>query len=402
LSAQYADVAAWMAERDLAAQESFWGKELAGLPSALELPFDRSRRRSEGARPAGQAPITIDPALAARLHDLAQEEGASLFMLLQAALATLLMRYGAGTDIPIAAPVANRHSVEAEKLIGFFVNTLVLRTRLEGQPSFRELLARVRASVLASLEHQELPFERVVEILRPGRVSTETPLAQVMLVLGPDETGALPLPGVRTRLNTLPPQHAKFDLVLLLDETAEGGLAGRLEYDGSRFLPETAAQLTRHLVSLLRAAAAMPDEPVTRLRFLDPSERRALVAEAGVGEGPDTTLTMLLEEQAAATPGATAIVAADRTTLSFAALHAAAGRVAARLAARGIGRGARVAVVCPRTPDLVVAILGVLKSGAAYVPIDPAYPTDRIAGIGRRACGGGACSPGADPARCRR
>ncbi|MDB5370363.1 MAG: non-ribosomal peptide synthetase, partial [Roseomonas sp.] len=377
---QYTDLAAWAESRDLSQAETFWRDTLAGLPAALDLPYDLPRAPA-GPRPAGHTPLRLDPALAARIRDLAHEEQATPFMVLQAALATLLMRYGAGEDIPIGAPVANRPRAEAETAIGLFVNTVVLRCRLDGRPSFRGLLRRLRATDLAAFGHQDLPFERVVEMLRPQREAGGTPLFQVMLMLGQDETHAVPLPGLRSSVTALPNRNAKFDLVFGLVEDAAGGIAGSIEYDASRFLPDTAARLARHFAAILAAAVAAPDIAVQRLRILAPAERRALLAEAGPGAtaSPDVTVTALLDAQAAATPDATAVIAADGTHLSYAALHAAADRVAGRLAALGIGPGDRVVVACPRGPEMVTGILGVLKSGAAYVPVDPSYPAARIA-----------------------
>ena len=383
LPLQYADFALWQRGQAMAEQEAFWRAALADLPAAIDLPYDRRRVEGTGRRPAGQAAFTLPPALVVRLRDLAHEMNASLFMVLQAGLATLLLRYGAGEDIPLGVPVANRSRAEVEGLIGCFVNTLVLRCRLGGRPSFRGLLARLRDTDLAAFAHQDLPFERLVEMLRPNRDGGAAPLFQVMLMLDQAEDQAVALPGVITRVIAVPPADAKFDLTFGLTEMADGALAGQLEYDAGRFLPDTAARLAGHFVALLDAATLWPDVPVQRLGFLSRDERAALLAASTGPVMPvaDTTLTALLAAQAARTPDAVAVVAADGRTLTYAELDATAERVARALAARGVGPGDLVAVACPRSPEMVTGILAALKAGAAYLPLDPGYPPARLAFI---------------------
>jgi amino acid adenylation domain-containing protein len=383
LPLQYADFALWQGARSLADQEAFWRDTLADLPAALDLPYDHPRGDASGCRPAGQAGFTLPPALVDRLRDLAQETRASLFMVLQAGLATLLLRYGAGEDIPLGVPVAGRTRGELEGLVGCFVNTLVLRCRLDSRPTFRTLLTRLREADLAAFAHQDLPFERLVQLLRPGRTSAETPLFQVMLMLDQAEDQAVSLPGLITRVIAHPPVEAKFDLTFGLTETPDGALAGLLEYDAGRFRPDTAARLTRHLVALLDAATLRPDAPVQHLDFLSRTEREELLAVSTgpVLPVPDTTLTDLLAAQAARTPDALAVVAADGRTLTYAELHAAAARVSRVLTARDVGPGDLVAVACPRSPEMVIGILAALRAGAAYLPLDPGYPPARLAFI---------------------
>ena len=389
LPLQYADYAVWQDTLNLPEQEAFWRAELADLPRTLDLPYDMPFCGGTAPRPAGHARFPIPPYLAAQLRRLAFEEQASLFMVLQAGLATLLLRYGAGEDIPVGTAVAKRGRAELDGLIGFVANTLVLRCRLHGRPSFRALLARVRDADLAAFANADLPYDQVM-----GQTGPDTGPAQrqrhnaaagfsVMLLLGGEERGALSLPGLDVDLQPVPTGEAKFDLTFFLTEEMEGGLAGYLEYDAARFLPETAARLCAHLVAVLDAAVASPDLPIQRLDFLPPADRTALLL-AGAGPAlapPDGTLATLLHAQANATPDALAVVGPDGARLTYAELHGNARKLARQLAARGVGPGALVGVAFPRSVELVTGILAVLAAGAAYLPLDPTYPTARLATV---------------------
>ena len=292
LPVQYADYTLWqrelLGEEDdpesvLARQLSFWRRALAGAPEELNLPAERPRPALASYR-GGTVPVRVEAALHRGLLELAQASGASLFMVLQAGLAALLSRLGAGEDIPIGSPVAGRGERALEALIGFFVNTLVLRTDVSGDPSFRALIGRVRAFDLEAYGHQDVPFERVVEALQPDRSFARHPLFQVMLVLQNAPGVELVLPGLRIHPEALGSNVAKFDLTLSLRERlgagrAPLGLEGELEYSVERFERRTAEALVGRLVRVLEAGVGRPEVPLHRLEVLGPEERHTLLEE---------------------------------------------------------------------------------------------------------------------------
>ncbi|MGW7416489.1 amino acid adenylation domain-containing protein, partial [Streptomyces sp. NPDC054863] len=392
LPVQYADYTLW--QRELLGDEdtpgsphstqlTYWRETLAGLPEELTLPSDRPRPQAATHRGATTA-VRIDADLHARLTGLARAEGVTLFMVLNAALATLLSRLGAGTDIPIGTPVAGRTDESLNDLVGCFVNTLVIRTDVSHAPSFREVLRRVREQSLGALAHQDMPFERLVEDLAPVRSMARHPLFQVMLALQNTADPALDLPGLDSHLLSNGDQPAKFDLDLQLREThTDGhpaGLSGTLTYAADLFDRTTADTLVQRLVRLLDAVTTDPALPVTGIDLLGPAERsQVLVGWNDTGrEVPQATLAELFEAQAARRQDATA-VEFDDAALSYAELNARANRLARLLVSHGVRPEDRVAVMMDRSADLVVALLATVKAGAAYVPIDPAYPADRIA-----------------------
>ncbi|MFF3257520.1 amino acid adenylation domain-containing protein, partial [Actinacidiphila glaucinigra] len=392
LPAQYADYTLWQrdllgGEEDpaspLSTQLAHWREALAGLPEELTLPVDRPRQPVASHRGATAA-VRVDADLHGRLTALARAEGVTTFMVLNAALATLLSRLGAGTDIPIGTPVAGRTDENLHNLVGFFVNTLVIRTDVSGDPSFRELLRRVREQSLGALAHQDVPFERLVEDLAPARSMARHPLFQVMLALQNAADPALDLPGLDSRLLSNGDLPAKFDLDLQLREThADGrpaGLSGTLTYAADLYNHATVETLVRRFVRVLDAVTTNPALPVTRVDLLGDVERKQLLTEWNdTGrEAPQATLAELFEAQVARRQDAPA-VEFDGVTLSYAELNARANRLARLLVSRGVRPQDRVAVMMDRSADLVVALLAAVKAGAAYVPIDPAYPADRIA-----------------------
>ena len=329
-------------------------------------------------------PVRIDARLHRRLLELAVASSASLFMVLQAGLAALLSRLGAGDDIPIGSPIAGRSEEALEDLVGFFVNTLVLRTDVTGDPSFRELLERVRAFDLEAYEHQDLPFERLVQAVQPTRSLARHPLFQVMFVLQNTPAGELTLPGLRASTEPLPCEVAKFDLTLDLAECLgpgrdPQGIEGALEYSRDLFEQGTAESMAARLVRLLEEAAAKPDAPVHRLDILDACERHTLLEEFNATSHPlpETTLPELFEAQAARTPEAVAVIdGADCVT--YAELNSRANRLAHHLIGLGVG---------PESPGgSVPGALGRhggggarrLKAGAAFLPLDPEYPAARL------------------------
>ncbi|GAA3086404.1 amino acid adenylation domain-containing protein [Streptosporangium carneum] len=391
LPVQYADYTLWQREvlgaeddpdSEISRQLAYWRQALAGLPEELALPADRPRPAVASYR-GGRVAFEVPAELHARLVEMARAENVTVFMVMQAAVATLLSRLGAGSDIPLGTPIAGRTDDAVEDLVGFFVNTLVLRTDLSGDPSFRELLGRVRESDLAAYAHQDLPFERLVEVVNPERSLSRHPLFQVMLVLNntgdrsgaDDAASALDVSRHPVGLDT-----AKFDLLLSMAEREEqGGLRATLEYSADLFEEDTVRLLAARLVRLLEGVVADPARPVGDVDLLDPAERRMLLDDYNdtARETPQDCLPALFAAQAARTPQAVAVVAGEES-LTYAELDARSNRLARTLLARGAGPERFVALHLPRSADLVVAVLAVLKTGAAYLPLDPDYPAERL------------------------
>jgi amino acid adenylation domain-containing protein/non-ribosomal peptide synthase protein (TIGR01720 family) len=379
LPVQYADYAvwqrAWLTGQALESQLAYWRRQLASLP-AVELPVDHPRppvRSTEGTAAEFSVPATV----AGGLRDVAQRGGASMFMTVLAAVMVLLGRY-AGTDTAVVGTlVANRNRAETEGLIGFFINTLVMRVDLSGDPSFAELLGRVRQVALEAYAGQDLPFDQLVDELVTERDRSRTPLFQVMFNhRGADGAGAGPA------LSEFPVRRAwlKYDLSVTLDESG-GGLAGVVRYSTVLFEPGTVARLTGHLNTLLAAVAAHPQAPLRALPMLSAGEREqlltawndtaaALPAAGGVHE--------LIAARAAQCPDAVAVVAGD-ACLTYAALTERVGRLAAVLRESGVGPETVVGLCLPRGAAMVTAILATWLAGGAYVPLDPGYPAERLA-----------------------
>ncbi|HZH16513.1 MAG TPA: condensation domain-containing protein, partial [Archangium sp.] len=388
LPVQYADYAAW--QRDwlqgdaLETQLAYWRQHLTGAPQVLELPTDRPRPAVQSHRGANLS-VRLTADLSRAVNALAQREGATPFMVLLAAFNAVLSRYSGQQDITVGSPIAGRTHADTEGLIGFFVNTLVLRTRLEGNPSFRELLGRVRQSTLGAYAHQDIPFEKLVEELKPQRSLSYSPLFQVMLVLQNTPVGAISgsegsRPSLEMRPLEVEGQTAKFDLTLSLSETPEG-FTGSLQYNTDLFEAGTADRLLGHLQVLLQAATSNPELSLSALPLLTEAERQqVLVAWNDTqAERPWAgCLHELIEAQAARTPQAAAVVYEDGQ-LTFSELDRRANQLAHALRSRGVGPEVRVALCMERSLDMVVGVLGILKAGGAYVPMDPAYPAQRLA-----------------------
>ncbi|MCR3750863.1 non-ribosomal peptide synthetase [Lentzea californiensis] len=379
LPVQYADYTLWQQRFPIDDQLAHWRQALAGLPEEATLPADRPR----SARPAHQGdvvPFSVGADVHQSLTALARAAGATPFMVLRAAFAALLSRLGAGTDVPIGTPVAGRADEALDDLVGFFVNTLVLRTDLSGDPTFLELLNRVREHDLAAYDHQDLPFERLVEELNPVRTTARHPLFQVMVVLQNNAEGELTLPGLQVETLPAATGAAKFDLTLGLREAfaqdgTPAGLTGELEYATELYDRETAEAVVTRLARLLEAVAENPAAPMSTVDVLGADELRVVTGEwNSSGDSPhrDATLPELMTGR----PDAVALID-DLEAVTYAELHARANRLARRLAAQGAEAGDTVAVCLPRGVDLVVAILAVLKAGAAYVLLDPDHPADR-------------------------
>ena len=381
LPIQYADFAVWQNEHlrggELTRQLEYWARQLEGAPPTLELPTDRRRPAVQSFRGASCS-LELPAELSESLRALCRREGVTMFMTLLAAFKGLLARDAGRQDIVVGTPVAGRNQTETENIIGFFVNTLILRTDLSGDPSFVELLRRLRGVVLGALAHQDAPFERLVEQLQPERSLSHAPLFQVMFATPTSELPDLESSGLRLQPLRTEAQTSKFDLTLQV-ETAPAGLRARVEYSTDLFDAETIRRLLGHYEMLLRGIAADPARPLSRLLRLDEDERRQAIA-AGRGPVRDYTLTpvqRMFERQAEAAPNSLA-VADDGVQLSYGELNARANQLARRLRRMGVGPEVKVGVLLERGVEMVVGWLGVLKAGGAYMPLEPAYPEDRL------------------------
>ncbi|GGM50627.1 hypothetical protein GCM10012275_21840 [Longimycelium tulufanense] len=393
LPVQYADYALWQQRLlgdpthpdSLAARQlEYWHTTLDSAPEEIELPTDRARP----ARPSfagADLEVDFDTATYQGLRRLARDTGASMFMVVHAAVAALLHRMGAGTDIPLGAPIAGRTDQALDDLVGFFVNTLVLRTDLSGDPSFTELLSRVRGTDLAAFSHADVPFEAVVEKLNPTRSIARNPLFQVMVGYH-NRVGTGPeLPGLQVEFVPLETRTAKFDLVFSFTEhtgaTAdEGSISCRLEYATELFDHETVNRLGDRLRRLVAAVVAEPERHISRVDVLAEDERRLVLEEfnATTREVDECALPGLFAKRVAEQPHAIAVVERSRTA-SYAELNTRANRIAWLLASRGVGAESVVGVAVPRSIDMVATVLGVLRLGAAFLPLDLAHPADRLA-----------------------
>ncbi|MFD5565108.1 amino acid adenylation domain-containing protein [Kitasatospora griseola] len=396
LPVQYADFALWQRrllgdaedpESLLAQQCAYWSRALDGLPERIALPTDRPHP-TRTSRRGSTLEFSWDADLHAEVARVARENGSSAFMVVHAALATLLHRMGAGTDIPLGIAVAGRLDEAAAELIGFFVNTLVLRTDLGGRPSFRELLAQVRERSLDALAHQDIPFEYLVDLLKPSRSLAHHPLYQTALAWQNTPDADATMPGVAVQRLTVDTDSTRVDLHFALTErrpAADGspaGVDGVVEFNTDIFDRGTVEALAERLGLVLRAVLADPDAPVDDVEVLTDAERRALPGWNDTARPvPQGTLAELFEAQAARTPDAVAVVSADPEQpgeLTYRELDAEANRLARLLLARGAGPGRIVAVSLRRSTRLVTALLAVAKTGAAYLPVDPGYPVERI------------------------
>ncbi|MEU2608443.1 amino acid adenylation domain-containing protein [Streptomyces albus] len=395
LPVQYADYTLW--QRDFlgtpeephsafSAQLAYWREALAGAPEELSLPTDRPRPSAPDPR-GGTVGLTVPAGVHRRLRHLARERDATLFMVVQAAFATLLTRLGAGEDLPIGSAVAGRPDEALDDLVGFFVNTVVLRTDTSGDPSFLELLDRVRERDLAAFDHQDVPFQSVVEHLRPERTAARHPLFQVFLLLQNTGDAELDLPGIDVEVEPIHPGGAKFDLAVHVTERrgaddAPLGLDVTFEYSTALFDRVTVERFAGAFLRVLASAGDDPRKRVSETDILSPEEERLVLTvwNDTAHPLPATTLPEMFEAQAARTPGRTALVDEARS-MTYAELDRAAGRVADRLRARGIGAGQLVAVALPRSCELAVALQAVHRTGAAYLPLDPDDPPARTASV---------------------
>ncbi|WP_328904146.1 amino acid adenylation domain-containing protein [Streptomyces sp. NBC_00441] len=371
-------------------QAAHWRRTLAGLPAEIPLPTDRPRPPEPGFR-AGVREFTLPPDTHRGLAALAAAGQASVTMVLQALVAVTLHRNGAGTDIPLGGVVSGRTDEKLHPLIGFFVNTQVLRYDLSGGPTFRDVLDRVRAADLAAYDHQDLPFERIVELVNPPRSVSRHPLFQVMVVVQPAPASPLSLPGLDCAAEPTRLAAAKFDLALTFWEChtgdgEPGGVGGRLEYATDLFDPGTADRLLGSLTTLADAVRANPDAPVARLEALRPADLERVMAAGSGAEREETgrSVHALFRERAARTPSAPALSCGDEV-LTYAQLDDWSDRLAGALADRGVGPETRVALLMDRSPAVVAAELAVLKAGGAYVPLGRRDPEERLRSTVREA-----------------
>ncbi|PWI09285.1 non-ribosomal peptide synthetase [Streptomyces sp. NWU339] len=385
LPVQYKDYTLWQRqllgdeadpESIAAAQIDYWRQELTGVPQPVHLPLDRPRPTMADHR-GGHVSFELEPELLTGLGKLAAERGATPPMAAQAALAVLLHKLGGGEDVTIGSPIEGRADEQLDDLIGFFVNTWVLRVGLSGNPSFGELLEQVRDKALAAYDNQDMPFERLVELLGPERATSYQPLFQVMLAwqfVWPQ----IEMPGLRATPVAADTETAKFDLFFNVVPDANGGAYGRLEYAAELFDHTTAAAIVDRFVRVLRQVVADPGARLSAVDVLTDAERDRLtrVNDTRVPVR-GSTVPELVAAQVARTPDATAVVS-GQTALSYRELDARANRLAAVLRDHGVGPDVLVAVALPRSADLVVGLLAVLKAGGAYLPIDPDYPSARV------------------------
>jgi len=379
---QYADFSvwqrSWLRGEELERQLSYWRDRLAGAPAVLELPTDRPRPavRTDG---GADVHFSVRGETYAALRTVSRREGATPFMTLLAVWQLLLSKYSGQEDVVVGTPIAGRREESLEGLVGFFVNTLALRTDLSGDPTFRDLLARVREAAVGAYAFQDLPFERLVEEMAPERSLSHTPLFQVAFTFQDAAGGAPELPGLAVESLQAGEGTSKFDLTLTLSGM-DGGLGGALSYSTDLFDPPTARRIVGHFAALLEEVAAAPGGRLSDLGLLPEAERRQVVEEWSGGRGavPYECVHRTFSEQARRTPDAAAVTWRGES-LTYAELEGRASALAHFLLRRGVGRGARVGLCVERTPAMLVAMLGVLKTGAAYVPLDPAYPRERLA-----------------------
>ena len=394
LPVQYADYALWqrewLGEEDdpgsvLAGQVAYWRQALAGIPEELTLPADRPRPAVPSHR-GHEAALDVPAGVHGQLAAVARAHGVTMFMVVQAALAVLLSRLGAGEDIPVGFAVAGRTDQALDDLVGFFVNNLVLRADVSGDPSFAGLLGRVREAGLGAFDHQDVPFERLVEVLAPVRSMARHPLFQVNLTMQNNAPAVLELPGVRA--GSLPGgiTPSRFDLNILVGEVFAGdgapaGLRGLVIVAADLFDPGMAGQLAGRLVRVLAAVAADPGQPASGVEILGAGERREIVAgwnDTAAAVPAAGGVHELVAARAAACPDAAAVVCGD-AVVTYGELEARAGRLAGYLRAAGAGPETVVGLCLERGADVVAAVLAVWKAGAAYLPVDPAWPAERVA-----------------------
>lgn len=382
LAIQYPDFATWQQSeavvKELTGQREWWQNHLAGYPSLHQLPTDRPRP-AKLTQNGDSLRFQFDSQTTQNLQALAHSSGATLFMVVLAAFKVLLAKYSGQTDILVGTPIANRNRRDVEPLIGFFANTLVLRDQLNHQDSFQTFLQTVKHNTLNSFAHQDVPFEKVVDLLQPERQTSYSPLFQIMFMM--QNTPASPLNVPNLDIQMLPDlnQLAKFDLSLETRETPQG-LATQWRFNTDLFDKETIARMATHFAQLVEHVLAEPSKPLNHVSLLDEAEQDFLIEQVNQTQYPlpyETPMHQFLENWAQTDPQRLALTAADGETWSYEALNQRANQIAWYLIEQGVGLDDRVALFVQRCPEMIAAIFGVLKAGAAYVPIDPEYPEQR-------------------------
>jgi len=383
LPVQYCDFSVWQREwmsgDVLDEQLGYWTEELRDASPLLEMPLDRAYPPAKSYR-GKRIRYMLSANLTESLKQQAKQNNATLFMFLFAAFNLLLSKYTRQQDIVVGSPIASRTRQEIEPLIGFFVNTLALRTDLSGNPTFRELLARVRETTLGAYDHQGLPFEKIVEELKPERSLSYSPLFQVAFALQSASTKTMQLEGIDIQPVEINSGVEKFDLTISAEETSEG-LRLLWSYNTDIYNQDTIERMAGHYQALLEQIVKHPDKPISEYELLTSEERQQLLVDwnATATDCPrDQCILQLFETQVAHSPDAVAVVYQDQS-LSYADLNARANRLAHYLIEQGVGPDTLVALCLERSLDLIVTVLGILKAGGAYVPLDPGYPKDRLA-----------------------
>ena len=384
LPIQFADFAHWqhtqMSEESIANSFNFWSEHLAGAPPLLDLPTDYPRppqATSDGDGVKFELPVE----LANDLRDLCRQRGVTLYMVLLTAFQTLLHRYSLQEDIVVGSPIANRDLTEIDSVVGYFTNTLAIRAKIDPQMSFTSLLAQVCESTLNVMEHQQTPFDQVVEMLNPERNQSYNPIYQVLFALHNADFDMPQLPNLSSEIMWMGTDTAKMDLYLEMRESHDSTISARIEYSTALFRRETIHRMRDHLIALLLAITADPETAVDRLNLLPTEEKTKLIETWNNTATPPPAYTLVhkqFEARVQQHPGAVA-VQIDNTEITYAQLNQKANQLAHYLQSRGVGPNKLVGVFLPRSVDMVVAVLGILKAGGAYVPLDPIYPAERRA-----------------------
>ncbi|MBE9060867.1 condensation domain-containing protein, partial [cf. Phormidesmis sp. LEGE 11477] len=386
LPIQYADFSIWqqnwLTGETLQKQLGYWENQLDANQQVLQLPTDYPRARTQTYQGAVEQ-FSLSKELSDQLRKLGQECSATLFMTLLAAFKVLLYRYTSQTDLVVGTPIANRHRPEVEGLIGLFVNTLVLRSHLSPHASFKTLLEQIKTTTWAAYDHQDLPFEKLVEALQPERDLSYSPLFQVKFRLENLPIETLSLPGLTFQRLPQAVTTAKLDLSVDLYETADG-IVGGFEYNSDLFKPDTIQRMVRHFQTLLSAIVKNPDSPIAVLPMLTSEEQRQQLVDWNDTEKPyreDCCFHQLFEEQAEHVPDAIALLFDDSKEiqqLTYAELNWRSNQLAHHLQSLGVGPEVIVGICVARSPEMIIALLAVLKAGGAYLPLDPTYPADRL------------------------
>ena len=386
LPIQYADYAVWQKEwlqgSILQEQLDYWKEQLKDAPPLLELPLDRPRPPMQSANGAKFC-FTLTASLSERLKELSRAEGTTLFMVLLAGFQVLLSRYSGQTDIVVGTPIAGRHQGEVEGLIGLFVNTLVLRAKVRGEASFREMLKQVREKSLGAYEHQDMPFEKLLDELKVERNLSHSPLFQVMFILQNMPVGTLESGNLTLEVLEIDSKVAKFDLTLSMVEDGGQNLSSVFIYNTDLFDAATISRLATHFQTLLNSIVTSPEQSISELEMLSAAERHQLLVEFNnthCAFPSPSCLHQLFEQQVECTPNSIALTLEDES-LTYAELNGRANQLARYLQSQGVTLEDRVGVLLERSIEMVVSLLAILKAGAAYVPLDPAYPIERLSFI---------------------